>query len=102
MIRDTQEDESPVEVVRVTTSFWKDSRGVYMRKNIIQQHRKSCGHQTMNDDCDMIGADETITRIKNLLSVKDGLYKIVLTNISKDWETGYVDSYDYELIPYTP
>lgn len=28
------------------------------------------------------------------------LYKLTITNISTDWETGYVDDWDLEFVPY--
>ena len=30
----------------------------------------------------------------------NGLYTINATNISRDWESGYVDDYDLELVRY--
>jgi hypothetical protein len=36
----------------------------------------------------------------NIDKYKDGLYTIHMVNMSRDWETGYVDDYDYELREY--
>ena len=48
----------------------------------------------------MIDTNETLGMIVNFLDVVDGIYELVTINISRDWETGYVDDYDYKLIPY--
>jgi hypothetical protein len=32
--------------------------------------------------------------IKNIKNKNGKLYKLMITNISKDWETGFVDNYD--------
>lgn len=61
--------------------------------------RMSRGFDFLTEDCNMIGADEVVPHIVNLHSVKDGLYHFMITNVKRDWETGYVDSYDYELVP---
>ena len=37
-------------------------------------------------------------RILNLGEVEDGIYEVVVCNESHDYETGYVDDYDYRLV----
>ena len=34
------------------------------------------------------------------MDVEDGLYVLGVTNLTKDWETGYVDGYDFKLFPF--
>jgi hypothetical protein len=50
-------------------------------------------------DMDECGVDRFCKRI-NIDKYKDGLYTIHMVNMSRDWETGYVDDYDYELREY--
>lgn len=45
----------------------------------------------------VIGADEVMRHIVNLHSVKDGHYKIITINHKRDWESGMIEEYDYEL-----
>lgn len=47
----------------------------------------------------MISPEEVTDRIVNLQQCKDGVYEITMCNVAKDWETGYVDSWDYRLSP---
>lgn len=52
----------------------------------------------MEEDLYCCGADEVISRIINLDECSDGIYQIVLVNASRDWYTGHIEYYDYELI----
>lgn len=88
-------------VVRLTTSYWGDDRGVHLKKSLITLKRKSSNLDTLNEESTMIGADEAIAKITNLDSCPDGVYSLVLCNIQRDWEYGHVDDYDFKLVPYT-
>lgn len=91
------EDES-VCVVRLTTTAWKDSRGVHLKKSLNFLKRKCKGFNILDEDCSMVGAEEVIPRITNIDTVDDGIYRVVTCNESRDWESGCVDGYDYKLI----
>jgi hypothetical protein len=91
----------PKLIVRLRTSIWHDSRGAYLRREIKWLIRKSEGFNFFEEDCSMAGADEVVPKILNLNECKDGLYKLDTCNESRDWETGYIDDYDYKLIPVT-
>lgn len=43
-------------------------------------------------------ADETIARITNLNESKDGVYQIVIINEHRDYETGYIEDWDFKLV----
>lgn len=88
------------EVVKLVTSSWHDKRGLHIRRDLLSVKRKSSGHQCLEEDCSMISPDEVWTRIVNLHECKDGLYEVVICNESKDWETGYVEDYDYRLVAF--
>jgi hypothetical protein len=97
-------DEKPKEwrqVVRVTTRYWSDRRGIYMRKSLLFMKRKSFGYNVLKEDSSNMGADEVVPRILNLNEVEDGLYELYVVNEVKDWETGCVEEWDYKLFPYT-
>jgi len=87
------------EIVRLVTSAWKDNRGLHFKRDILSVKRKSKGHQILDHDSDMIGADEVIRHIVNLHECRDGIYEVVTCNERKDWESGYIEEYDYKLIP---
>ena len=88
-----------VDIVRLKTTAYKDKRGAIHRKtSIIPMRRLSVGYSLVDEDADQIGADEIFPRIENLNECKDGLYQVVMVNISRDWETGTIDDYDYRLV----
>ena len=61
--------------------------------------RRQCRRiQHPAEDADAIGAEEVLPRIVNLGEVEDGIYEVVVCNESRDYETGYVDDYNYRLV----
>ncbi len=95
--QDGQEMESKC-VVRLTTTFWRDERGVYQKKNLKFLKRKCVGYNILDEDCQMVGVEEVISRIINLDCTPDGMYKVVVCNESRDWESNIIDDYDYKLV----
>lgn len=90
-------------VVRLKTSCWKDSRGNFHEtKSLILLKRLCGGSNFLSEDASNIGVYDMMQNITNLNSVPDGIYKVDITNISTDWETGCVNDYDYELTSYEP
>ena len=89
-------------VVRVTTSAWENSGALYIKKTIKTLKRKSVeyGRGFIHDECSNCGVEEFYPRIINFDTVKDGVYELALINLSRDFETGYVDDFDLELRPY--
>lgn len=94
----TTEVEQDVCAVRLTTSAWKDDRGVHLKKSLLFLKRQCVGFNILAEDCSMIGAEEVVPKITNIDSVPDGVYRVVVCNESCDWETGHVDDYDYKLV----
>lgn len=88
-------------VVRVKTTFWSDKRGVHTKKSLLYLRRRSFGFNLLEADSDAMGAEEVLIRIVNLDKIEEGIYQLVTCNERHDWETGYVDDYDYRLIPVT-
>jgi hypothetical protein len=89
------------QVVRLTTSCWHDGRALHIRKTLKTLKRQSSGHNFLDEDASMIGADEVLSRIVNLHKCEDGVYVVSICNEHKDWETGNIEDYDYELLPMT-
>jgi len=94
-------ETNPIVVVRLITSRFFTSRGIAVRKDLRFLKSKCSGHNFLDEDAAMVGTDCVIRRITNIDSCKDGIYRVDMINIKKDWETGYVDDWDYVLTPYT-
>lgn len=86
-------------VVRVSRSAWGDARAVHS-KTSIRLMRSLCQPEwTFLDDGKNCGEEVVFERITNLHECRDGLYELVICNEERDWETGYVEDWDYKLIP---
>ena len=92
--------EVDVCVVRITTNYWSDTKGLYSKKSIRFLRRKCKGFNILEEDISQIGADWVIKDIENLDRVEDGIYKVVTTNVTRDWESGHIEGYDYRLVKY--
>ena len=96
--------QGPVDVnvsrctVRVKTAVWEDKRGLHTKKSLTFLRRQCEGFNVLAEDASAIGAEEVLSRILNLDEVEDGIYEVVVCNESHDYETGYVDDYDYRLV----
>jgi hypothetical protein len=86
-------------IVRLRTNTWSDSKGLHSKKSLRFLRRRCKGHNLLEEDSKAIGADEIWPRIINLDTCEDGVYQVVTCNESRDYETGSIDDYDYELIP---
>mgnify|MGYP003426572715 FL=1 len=86
-------------VVRLVTSAWRTNRGIFTQRALLFLKRDSIGFNILEEDCANIGAPEVT---QNILfeNHPDGLYEVVTCNESRDWESGYIEEYDYQLIPY--
>lgn len=87
------------EVVRVRTSVWGDRRGVHVRRSVTFLRRQSSGIGMLDAEISAVGAEQAVARILNLDECADGIYQVVLCNQKRDWETGYIDDYDFRLEP---
>lgn len=96
--------ESPVSVVRVSTTMWKSHRSLSFKRTVSILKRKSISHagnkindwEVIQDSCD----DDAILDIENFLDVDDGIYYLTVKDVFTDWETGIADGYSYTLVPY--
>lgn len=94
----TKESKSRT-VVKVVTSYWCDKRGVYSKRSFKVLKRKSFGYNLLLEECAYIGTD-VVKRILNFNDVEDGIYEVVICNISRDWESGQIDDWDLELVEF--
>ena len=100
MVFQPYKDPDHMVVGRLKTTMWHDSRGVHAKKSFTYLKRLSKGYNIVAEDAIAGGADETIPRIVNWDEVEDGIYRVIVINQSRDWESGHVDDYDLKLIPY--
>jgi hypothetical protein len=97
---DQKEDESIV-ICRLRTSYWISSnKKLVLKKEISFLKKLGKGNNFVLEDVYNGSAEDVIPRIINLNGCEDGMYELIITNVLTDWETGYVDDYDYKLIPY--
>lgn len=87
--------------VRVKTTTWGDKRGIHTKKSLTFLRRQCEGFNVLEEDAGVIGEKEVLSRILNLNEVEDGIYEAVVCNERYEHETGYVDDYDYRLVPAT-
>lgn len=90
--------EDPVVVVRLKRSSWYDHNGFYMKTSLTFLKRKCVGDNWVYEDLRNADADWAFETL--VLPPHDGIYQVLMTNVSTDWETGYVDDYDLTLVPY--
>ena len=96
-----QKDPPDKCVIRLTTGYWHDCNGVYVKKSLRFLKRKCVGFNILYEDAYNGGAESVIPNIINLHECKDGIYQIVTINEFSAWETPHIlEDYDYKLIPY--
>ena len=87
-------------VVRLATSYWRDERGLHMKKSLSYLRRKSSGFNWLEEDASCIGADEVLENVTNLPAADDGIYRVIICDQHRDYETGIIDDYSYKLVPF--
>ncbi len=93
--------EQPIVIVRLKTSYWSDKRGMHQKKSITFLQRKCKGYNFVEEDISNVGAEDVISQIINLNECNDGNYIITTVNEKRDWETGYVEEWEYKLVEFT-
>jgi len=48
---------------------------------------------------DFINCADPVINSLNIDNLADGVYEIIVCNVSKDYETGIIDDWDLKLIP---
>lgn len=85
-------------VVRLKTSYWRSDRGLHQRRDLFYLKRKSSKYNLIDDDAVNAGADLAIQSIVNFEDCDDGVYQLVMVNAQRDFESGYVDSWEHKLV----
>jgi len=89
-------------VVRLSTSYWSDARGIHVKKTLRYIQKKCSGYNILSEDCSNTGVEDVIGQIVNLDECEDGVFLVVTCNEWSAWETPHIiEDYDYRLIPYT-
>lgn len=96
----SQNKEPNRTIVKLRTEYYRDSRSAYVKKVLTTLKRKSVGYDLLLEDIDNCDAEYVLQGITNLYDIPDGIYELQTTNLSKDWETGTVQDWDYILKEY--
>lgn len=86
-------------VVKVSTSYWQDKRGIHQKKSIEFLKRLCVGMNGLLEDANA-DVECTFLSVVNLGQCEDGVYQAVINSTSLDWESGIIDAWDWKLIPY--
>jgi hypothetical protein len=86
-------------IVRIKTEYYFSSGAAVLKKTIRTLKRKS-DYDIVSEECLYAGEEIFFKSIVNLDECKDGVYKVIFTNIYRDWESGIIEDYDLKLIPY--
>lgn len=86
-------------VVRVQTEAYKKGDTYFYGKSIRVLKRKTT-YDFVKDEVDNIGTIDGLENIINLNDVSNGVYEVVVDHESYDIETGYLDDWNFKLIPY--
>lgn len=92
--KETKKDTFPKCIGRVTSSTYFTANGFETKKTFRILKRKS--QLEVRDFIDDLEYGLPI----NFNEVDDGIYELICTNYSKDWETGIIDDWDVKLVPY--
>jgi hypothetical protein len=76
-----------------------DGTTINERKGLKLLKRKSCNMcPSCGYDLDMIG-EYLNDGLIDFSPIEDGkLYRVIMTNFGRDWETGIIDEWDYEIV----
>ncbi len=95
-----REDKENQTIVRVVTTAWHNNKGLHTKRSLNLLKRKSFGFDILQEECIQLGAEDAAKNISNLHKVADGTYELIACNISRDYESGYIDDWNLMLIPY--
>ena len=88
-------------VGRISTSYWRNSRGIHSKRSFTYLKRHSKGSNIVAEDALEVGAETTVETILNFHQVPDGIYYVIVRDQHRDPESGAIDEYNLELVPYT-
>jgi hypothetical protein len=74
-----------------------DDKGFHLKKDLTFLRRQCIGFNILADDLENGGAQGVYPRILNFAMAEDGVYEVVICNERRDWESGYIEDWDYRL-----
>ena len=92
-------DDEPRCIVRLTTSYWSDRRGLHAKRSLTYLRRRSRGWSAIEDEIDSAGACDAALNITNLWECKDGIYEVDVDVERRYDRTGCDDYYSFTLKP---
>lgn len=95
-----KDEDDPVVVVRLKSTQYQSKRGMESRRTLNFLKRKCRGFNFLQNDVVEVGAEDVMRAITNLNTSDDGVYRVVICNEHRDWETGLIEDWEYKLIPY--
>ena len=87
-------------VVRLKTEVYTSGNRLVIKRTLSNLKRKSTGFNLLEDEISQAGAEDVYHSIVNLNESEDGIYELVMCNLTTDWETGHVDGWKLKLIPF--
>lgn len=98
MLLDVEGQRQPehLAVYRLQTYHYKKGKSLCYEKRLTYVRKLSRGHDPLDEDFSYMGEINLI----NLDECTDGLYSINCCNFSHDYESGYIDGWDLQLVPY--
>ena len=86
-------------VVKVQTEAYKRGETYFYGKS-LRVIKRLTDLDVISEDVSNIGTKEALENILNLSNLKDGTYCVVVVNRSYDIESGYLDGWNWGLVPY--
>lgn len=87
-------------VLRLRTTTWGGSTGLHIKRSLTFLRRQCTGYNVLEEDASAVGVRQVIGNITNLAECEDGVYEAVVCDTHYDYETGYVDEWNYKLVPF--
>lgn len=85
-------------VVRVSSSNYYRGGSLVIERKLTPLKKMSIGyHPLVEGKFEMLDYLECMP-IMNLHEVCDGIYQLVMCNLSYDWESGYLDDWEWKLV----
>lgn len=90
-------------VVKIKTESFKRGDAYFKGKSLRVLKRKSKGPilDCFLEDINCTSVDWVMFKIVNFSQVPNGLYQLIIVNEYRDYETGYVEDWNYKLISFS-
>ena len=89
----------PKTIAKVQTTVWADKRGIHKKRSLIFLRRRCIGYNVLEEEITDVGRADGLDRVINFDDCKDGIYRVEVCNETTDYDSGYVDYWEYRLVP---